>query len=420
MYGNFDVNDPAVKSLVQSTTDEQLTEMMLTSLKELWKNPAQLSQFLDTLPPFLREQFRGMQPTDATLRPMAAMTAQMLRAQVTGSGANPDTLLKQVQALMSDPRLEGLMDSYTELPHGSKLDDKEPPPEWTSLTQRGLAALSAENTGEAEDCFLQALQLADGGPGTGKNQPDNLYMYETLQHLTSLYLNEERFDEAEPFLKMWLTRGEKLFGGEHGILTGAYFGLAAVREHQNKISDAELLYNRALYIADKVLAPDPGGLSGIRENIGAFYNRLKSYTRSDLLFESALILRERSGESGLELAEQLLRYGLVLLERGEKYAEKGKPYVERALKIKESILPSGNADLLRSRTVLGAIECQLGNHEAAEKILATAVADLEAVVTDQEDLIYPLEQLKRLYQAKGDTKASEQVASRISEIESTV
>jgi tetratricopeptide (TPR) repeat protein len=350
---------------------------------------------------------------------MAAMTAQMLRAQVTGSGATPDTLLKQAQALMSDPRLAGLMDSLAELPAGSKLDDREPPPEWTSLTQRGFAALSAENASEAEDCFLQALQLVDSGPGTGKDQSDNLYLYETLQHLTSLYLNEERFDEAEPFLKMWVTRGEKLFGSEHSILTGAYYGLGAVREHQKKTNDAELLYNHALYIADKALAADPGGLSGIRENIGAFYNRLKSYSRSDLLFESALILRERAGENGLELAEQLLRYGLVLLERGEKYAGKGKPYVERALKLKESILPAGNADLLRSRTVLGAIECQLGNHEAAEKILVTALADLEAVITDHEDLIYPLEQLKKLYQAKGDTNASERVASRISEIEST-
>lgn len=410
MLGNFDLNSPELKALVQNTSENELVEIMLDSLKQLYNNPEQLKQFLSTLPPMVRQQFGSMRPSDEVLRPMAKMSAQMLRSQITGGSGTENMLMHQAQEMMKDPSMGDFLTSMTGLPGGTQMGDQEPPAEWGRLMNRGFAAMTADDSAEAEDCFLQALQLVE------KDVPDKLCMYETLQHLTSFYLHEERYDEAEPFLQMWIKRGEKLFGAEHVILTGAYVGLATVREQQKKTSDAEVLYNRALSIADKQLAAEPDALSGIRENIGTFYERSKLYNKSDLLFQSALALKERAGIN-VELAEQLLRYGLILVDRGGNHTAKARQHIERALRIKEQKLQADDPDLLRSRTALGAMECALGNHDEAEKILMPAVAALEKVVDDKEDLIWPYEQLKKLYEARGNKEEAEQVSKRLSELE---
>lgn len=412
VFGNFDANSPEIKALVQNTSETELTELLVSSLKELWRNPAQLAQFLNTLPPFVREQLKSMPPSDEMLRPMARMTAQMLRSEVNGGGGKSD-IFQQARALMGDPKISQWMNSLVGGAPGEPVPmEEEPPAQWTELMSSACAAAAEGDSDEAEHCFIEALQMME------QTQPDSLCLYETIQHLSSFYLSEERFDEAEPFLKMWLKRGEQRFGADHAILTGAYAGLASVREYQNKTSDAELLYTKCLNIADKALKDQPEELSAIRENIASFYERRKIYNKSDPLFKSSIQLRQQANGEGLELAEQVLRYALILLERGA--ATEAKAYVDGAMLIKEKALDYRDPDLHRSRSVLGAVHLGIGNLDEAERILTASVDALEEIVEEQEDLLYPMEQLKKLHEARGNADQVKKLENRLSEIKNAL
>src|SRR5262249_50672495 len=101
-----------------NTSEAELTDILLGSLKEIWRNPAQLSQFLTTVPPFVRDQMRNLAPTDANLRPMAKMTAQMLRQEISGKGtSSPQDMFQQARELMQDPGMSDWVNSLMGIPN---------------------------------------------------------------------------------------------------------------------------------------------------------------------------------------------------------------------------------------------------------------------------------------------------------------
>lgn len=406
---NFNLNDPQLREIVNNTSEAELTDMMLMSLKELWKNPAQLNQVLAGLPPFVRDQLKNMPPNDATLRPMAQMTAQMLRSEIKGGGSQMD-MFKQAQSMMNDPGMSSWINSMLGQPGGAIEEaDEEPPEQWTELMDRALLAMNQENAEEIEHCLIEALQLVEPQPN------DPLCLFETLQYLVSFYLQEERYDDAEPFLKMWIKRGEKRFGKDNEIIIGAYISLGAVREQQKKISDADVLYGKGLALAEKHLADAPAELADIVENVACFFERQKMYRKSDPIFKRAIQLRQQDSEEEIALAEQNLKYALALLDRGT--ANEAQPYVERAIAIKRYVLDESDPDLLRTQTVLGALKLAQGNLDEAETILKTSIASLEEQLEKDEDMIYPLEQLMKLLAARGLQDEAEKVRQRIAAID---
>jgi tetratricopeptide (TPR) repeat protein len=114
--------------------------------------------------------------------------------------------------------------------------------EWTELMNEGDMALMAEDFPAAEKCFKKALETA-----RIFDESDGRLMM-TLESLTEVLWQQEKYDEAEPLCKLTLEVYESQLGPTHydvGIIAN---NLAMLYHTVDKFEQAEPFYKRALAI----------------------------------------------------------------------------------------------------------------------------------------------------------------------------
>ena len=397
-----------VKQIIRYSSEEEVVEIMLQSLKMALDNPEEMAKAMPGMPKAMMDSMKLFPKTDATLRPMAKAMAKLLIQQVK-HGKNPteEEVNKAVsEALFSGmpgmgalgglpgmaglgglPGMAGLGGGMPDMsalpgmpgtggipntpaaqraiPQGPPLD-LEVASKVDTFISNGKNRLAEQEFEESEKEFAKAIELLD------EHQPEGDLIFTALQHQSIAQLEQAEYLKAEPVLKRWLRLGEKIYSPEHPLLAGAYLGLARVRESQQKMDDAELLYKRALSIAERNGENDPEAFTATIDSVAYFYESRKRHKKADPLFERSYEVRKSAyGEKSLEVADFEIEYALVLNERSQH--EEAVKWCQRAIETKEAELGDQDPETIEAVVQLAEIYFDSKDFDAADKILATVI-----------------------------------------------
>lgn len=370
---------PEVKEIIKNSNEEQVVEMMMQSLKYALDNPDELKKAMPGVPAQALASMKFFPRTDAALRPMAKVMADLLIQQVKygkeptpeevtkavsgalmGSGAfgglSPDAMANAMKGgIPGFPNLGGAGGRSAELADGITVPATSPSASTSSIDSAALSEYQKQMASgknrmaelefsEAEANFSRAVELID------PHQEEGEELFSALQHLSIAQLEQDKYEDAEEILKRWLKMGERIYSPEHQLLAGAYLGLARVRESQKKFNDAELLYNRALSIAETAGDDDLESHVSTLESVAYFYDSRKRYKKADSLFEKSYSLKKDAyGDDSLEVAEYEVQYAAVLNER-EQY-EEALQWLDKAYAKQVEITDAIDPDVLATRLV---------------------------------------------------------------------
>jgi tetratricopeptide (TPR) repeat protein len=395
--GNMEIPEQ-LKEIVRNSSEAEVIEIVMMSLKEAMKDPDAFAK-AGNIPPMLAGGLKMLPKSDEALRPMAKSMAQMLIKQVKTGGA---------------PSFEDMKDSLADAGSwmsnfmGDSADELDAiPDQVTNLIEQSIELKKRENFEKAEEVLKEALNICP---------PESAAACQVLNNLATTQLILDKYDQAEANLKLFLKLSEKYLSPDDHHIASSYFGLAMVREAQNKTADADLLYKKAISIAEKAYANSPLEFAHMLETLGNFYEGQKLWKKSDSFYQRAFALREKAlGNEDLEVAEQNVRYALIQESR-EHFAE-AEMFCYRSLTIKHKLLKPNDPDLARNQALLASIYIGQQEFIKAEPILKQAIATLEEA-GDEDDLIYPLEILVRLLNATNREVEAEEVAKTVAALSS--
>lgn len=418
-FGNKGLEIPdQLKEIVKHSSEAELTELVMQSLKEALRDPDQFAKAFGDLPPFLANSLKHIPNNEATLRPMAQMMAGMLIQQVKhGKPANIFDMQAQMQQAMKNPESAAWMNSvYNEYQDATQAEEVAPkaigqsssssiPDEVKSLMDQSVEFRERDEIEAAtEHALLAALACA-------RECPDSPTMCYVLDYVNDLLLDQEKFALAEPNVKKCLQLAEKVLPSNHSVVASSYSGLGRIRASQNKIDDADLLFTKAVNVGEKAFASEPDDLADLIEHAALFYEAQKRYRKSDPLFQRAFSLREQAfGQKDLDVAEQAVRYALAL-EARENFND-AEMWCYRALQIKHDLMEKNNPDLARNQVLLASIYIGKQEFDKAEPILKESIKIIEES-SDAEDLLYPLQVLSRMLHASGREDEAKEIDKTI-------
>jgi tetratricopeptide (TPR) repeat protein len=207
--------------------------------------------------------------------------------------------------------------------------------------QLGRLAESRVDYGQAEKYYRQALQLQPDNPvylnAAGKLswtlghypesekllkralelrekslKPDDPDIGQSLNNLALLYEVQEKYSEAEPLFRRALAIWEK---SEHPDVVASLNNLAALYYAQGRYGEAEPLYRRALAILEKT--PEHPKLAVCLDNLAVLYRVQGRYGESEPLHQRALAIGEKAlGPEHPDVATCLKNYAALLKKVG--------------------------------------------------------------------------------------------------------
>lgn len=396
MFGGGMEIPEQLKEIIRHSSEAEVVEIVMMSLKEAIKDPDAFAK-AGNVPPMLAQGLKMLPKNDDALRPMAKTMAQMLIKQVK-TGATPSF----------DDMKDSLADASSWMSNfmGGATEEAPPtaaiPDEVTRLIEESIECKKREDFERAEDLLKQALTICP---------LESAAACQVLNNLATTQLILDKYDEAEANLKQFLKLSEKHLSPDDHHIASSYFGLAMVREAQNKTADADLLYKKALSIAEKAYANAPLEMAHMLETLANFYEGQKLWRKADPLFQRSFTLREKAlGNENLEVAEQYVRYALVH-ENREHFAE-AEMFCYKSLQIKYKLLKADDPDLARNQALLASIYVGQNEYAKAEPILKQAIDVLEKD-SDEDELIYPLEIYARLLNATERGDEAQKVTDRL-------
>ena len=179
----------------------------------------------------------------------------------------------------------------------------------------------------AQACVLLMDQWALASPVAGR-----------LLNQVGYYLNNRaQYAQAELLYQRAIAIVEKVLDPEHPDLAAVLNNLATLYSHQGKHEQAVPLYQRAIAIGEKVLGPEHLGLTTSLSNLATLYADQGKYEQAEPLLQRAIAIEEKVlGPEHPRLATDLNNLATLYADQG-KY-EQAVPLYQRAIAIDEKVL----------------------------------------------------------------------------------
>lgn len=230
-------------------------------------------------------------------------------------------------------------------------------------------------------------------------------------------LKAANYAVAEPLLLEALQLREKGFKGasQAGQLIGSIERLADCYFLQNKYSEAEELYLRAISARQKAGVAKDSSLVRDLTNVAVLYQRQGKHSQADRLSKQALLLVEEQWGDSIELAAALTTRAKVLLEIDQ--APAAISLLERALALRLKEAKGNDSAVSSILTTLAKAYLDSDNYHAAEKSLKQAL-DIDLANSGRESLpvVVDLSTIGQLYLRQGKYNASEHAYKEALEI----
>lgn len=143
----------------------------------------------------------------------------------------------------------------------------------------------ANKYAEAETLFKRVVEQ------DRKNASSNSPLDISIDYLGSLYLLQNRLQEAELLFQESLALKEKKFGTQSAEVAHLLVNLAELKSKQGKLPDCESLSNRALKIMDRL--PEDSFILTIVQGLAWCLKSQKRYDEAEVQFKRHMLLREK-------------------------------------------------------------------------------------------------------------------------------
>ena len=152
----------------------------------------------------------------------------------------------------------------------------------------------AENVrGLANTLNFELTQIQDNSPMTSQLASEDSETSTSLSKLASLYKSEGQYDKAELLYKRALAIAELQLGPDHPSTGTRLNNLGSLYNLMGRYSEAEPLLQRALMIAEKQLGPDHPQTGGRLNNLGLLYVSMGRYSEAEPLYQRSLTIVEK-------------------------------------------------------------------------------------------------------------------------------
>jgi tetratricopeptide (TPR) repeat protein len=167
---------------------------------------------------------------------------------------------------------------------------------------------------EAEQHFLQVQDLYKKSLGDDQH-PEVATLF---HNLASMYLNQERYAEAEPLLEKALKLRTNLFGEEHLSVAESLSSLAGMYLVNGRYAEAESLYLQVRDLNKKFLNEEHPCIAKDFGNLAFLYTKQERYAEAEPLYRKALALKMKLlGEEHLDTLACMGSLAKMLKAKGD-------------------------------------------------------------------------------------------------------
>ncbi|KAN0067820.1 HET domain containing protein [Elaphomyces granulatus] len=263
------------------------------------------------------------------------------------------------------------------------------------LTQRRLLPHAAR----CSHAVLNGMVIDDG-------------MERELDNLGYLYANQDKLDEAEKMYQRALQGKEKAWGPDHTSTLFTVNNLGTLYADQGKLDEAEKMYQRALQGQEKAWGPDHTSTLNTVNNLGTLYADQGKLDEAEKMYQRALQGQEKAwGPDHTSTLDTVNNLGALYKSQG-KLDEAEKMY-QRALQGYEKALGPDHTSTLSTVNNLGLLYADQGKLDDAEKMYQRALQGMEkALGPDHTSTLFTVNNLGRLYAKQGKLDEAEKMYQR--------
>ncbi|KAN0072316.1 hypothetical protein V8E54_009245 [Elaphomyces granulatus] len=263
------------------------------------------------------------------------------------------------------------------------------------LTQRRLL----QHAARCSHAVLNGMVTGDG-------------MEWALYNLGRLYMDQDKLDEAEKMYQCALQGEEKALGPDHTSTLETVNNLGNLYVSQGKLDEAEKMYQRALQGKEKALGLDHTSTLNTVNNLGILYSSQGKLDKAEKMYQRALQGKEKAlGLDHTSTLDTVNNLGNVYKSQG-KLDEAGKMY-QRALQGCEKALGLDHTSTLDAVINLGNLYKSQGKLDEAEKMYQRAMQGMEkALGPDHTSILDTVNSLGNLYLSQGKLDEAEKMFQR--------
>lgn len=261
--------------------------------------------------------------------------------------------------------------------------------DWEETAKAGVKAFRSGQYKEAETHFRKCLKEAET---FGEKDPR---LAKALGNLSVLYLQLNKFDEAEALTSRSLALYRRAHGSEHIKVANALNSLAGILQRKGKFKQSEETFKEAIAIAEK-LESGSSAVAAYRNNLANLLSQLGRDAESAPLYRATLALREKVlGPDHPQVAESSANLGMLLQRLGK--LEEAEKLIARAIEITRKQPKVNRHHLALFIHALAEVQVDQGRYHPAklhfDKALQIVEKDLPAAHQDRSMILGSLAHL---------------------------
>ena len=195
---------------------------------------------------------------------------------------------------------------------------------------------------------------------------------ESMRSLGWLYVEQARYQDAEPLLVGALETSERVLGHEHLRTLDCMTPLALLYKKQGRYEEARQLFFDALEIEKRTLGAEHLLTLNTMHNLATLYDSQGRYQDAEALYREVLKIKQyRFGEDHPDTLRTMGNIANLCSIQG-RYSEAEQLY-RKTMEITKRVLGEEHPDTLGSMNNLGGFYCNNGRYQEAEPLLAEAV-----------------------------------------------
>ncbi|KAI9783465.1 MAG: hypothetical protein M1816_001347 [Peltula sp. TS41687] len=235
---------------------------------------------------------------------------------------------------------------------------------------------------------------------------------DAIHRLGMLYAQQDKLDEAEKMYQRALAGSEKALGAEHTSTLVTVNNLGILYRSQGKLDEAEKMYQRALVGKEKALGAEHTSTLGTVNNLGNLYADQGKLDEAEKMYQRALVGKEKAlGAEHTSTLDTVNNLGILYADQG-KLDEAEKMY-RRALVGREKALGAEHTSTLGTVNNLGNLYVNQDKLDEAEKMYQRALAGSEkALGAEHTSTLDTVNNLGILYADQGKLDEAEKMYQR--------
>ena len=238
---------------------------------------------------------------------------------------------------------------------------------WKTFFEDGTKAYLSGNFVEAEKLLSAALKSAPESV-----EPNDARQMMIIESLAFVYMQQNKFVEAEAAYKKELALCEKAFGAESLTVVNTLSNMAGAYAKQRKWTESEALFKRALAMSQKNAGADSVA-ANVMFSLASMYGDQEKYADAEAMFVKAQAIYEKKiGPADIKVLQILVRRGMLDVEQ-LKYAEAEK-LLKQALAISEKNLGPEDAQMGMILDSLSVLYLNQGKYAEAQPLAKRALA----------------------------------------------